>query len=188
MNIFLGVDQSLRGTGLVVLDVSGAILFQRLVKPGALRGPERLAHVRGALRDALVAHKPSYAALEGYSYDSTGRVFQLGEVGGVVQLAFWDAQVPFRVVTPAALKKYVANNHQASKRQMLDATRIKWGVDFEKEDDLCDAYGLARILRGIACNDSIVRHELEVIRELTTPPEKKPAAAKVTRSKIKISI
>ena len=188
MRTFLGVDQSLRGTGLVVLSETGDILLQRLVQPSSLRGVERLAFIREALQEALVAYKPSCAALEGYSYGSTGRVFELGEAGGVVKLTLWEAEVPFLTVTPAALKKYVANKHQADKQQMLDATLLKWGVDFGKEDDLCDAYGLARILRGIACNDSIVRHELEVIRELTTPAEKKPPGSRAPRGKIKISI
>lgn len=188
MRTFLGVDQSLSGTGLVVLSDAGDILLQRLVQPASLRGVERLAAIRGAIREALDAFKPVSAALEGYSYGSTGRVFQLGELGGLVQMAFWDAGVPFHTVTPAALKKFVANKHQATKEQMLEATRTKWKIDFGNEDDLCDAYGLARILKAIACQDSMVRHELEVIVELTQPVPVKTPGAKASRGKIKVSI
>ncbi len=187
MRLFLGVDQSLNGTGLVVLDEVGAIRLQRQVQPAALRGVARLALIRAAVREAL-EYKPVTAALEGYSYNSTGRVFQLGEVGGLVQLAFYDAGVSFLVVTPAALKKFVANNHQASKKQMIDATKDKWGVDFNADDDQCDAHGLAQILRAVALNNSTVRHELEVVKELTAKPEKKLAAVQATRGKTKFSV
>lgn len=188
MRTYLGVDQSLRGTGLVVLSDAGDILLQRLVRPAARRGVERLAYIRGELQAALTAHRPTHAALEGYSYDSTGKVFQLGEVGGLVQLAFWDADVPFEVVAPAALKKFVANNHQATKTQMLAATRKKWHTDFGDDDNLCDAHGLAQILRAMACNDTIVRHELEVIQALREPPKKTSAVKQTAKSKVKISL
>jgi Holliday junction resolvasome RuvABC endonuclease subunit len=188
MRTFLGVDQSLRGTGLVVLSETGDILLQRLVQPSSLRGVERLAFIRGELREVLERHQPYRAALEGYSYDSTGRVFQLGELGGLVQLAFWDAGVPYLMVPPASLKKFVANNGKAEKEQMLKATLSKWHVDFQEEDDLCDAHGLAQIQRTIACDDSTARHELEVIRELLAPPKKPAGATKATRSKVTVSL
>lgn len=188
MRTFLGVDQSLRGTGLVVLSETGVILLQRLVQPASLRGVERLGFIRAELREVLQRHQPHRAALEGYSFDSTGRVFQLGELGGLVQLAFWDAQVPFMMVPPASLKKFVSGNGKAEKEQMLKATLDKWQIDFHEEDDLCDAHGLAQILRTIACDDSMVRYELEVIRELLAPPKKPAGATKATRSKVKVSI
>ena len=188
MRTFLGVDQSLRGTGLVVLSATGDVLLQRLVQPASLRGVARFAFIRGELREVLERYQPYRAALEGYSFDSTGRVFQLGELGGLVQLAFWDTGVPYLTVPPSSLKKFVAGNGKAEKKTMLKATLDKWHIDFQDEDDLCDAHGLAQILRTIACDDSTVRYELEVIRELTAPPKKPAGAAKATRSKVKVSI
>lgn len=188
MRTFFGVDQSLRGTGLVVLNEAGDILLQRLVQPAPLRGVERLAFIRSALQSALTTYNPWRAALEGYSFDSTGRVFQLGELGGLVQMAFWDAQVPFITVPPASLKKFVTGSGKAEKAQMLKATLDKWHIDFQDEDDLCDAHGLAQILRTIACDDSTVRYELEVIRELLAPPKKPAGATKATRSKVSVSL
>ena len=188
MRTFLGVDQSLRGTGLVVLSETGDVLLQRLVQPASLRGVERLAFIRGEIREVLASYQPSRAALEGYSFASTGRVFQLGELGGLVQLAFWDAGIAFMTVPPASLKKFVSGHGKAEKEQMLKATLDKWQIDFADEDDLCDAHGLAQILRTIECDDSTVRHELEVIRELLSPPKKPAGATKATRSKVKVSL
>jgi len=188
MRTFLGVDQSLRGTGLVVLNEAGALLLQRLVEPASLRGVERLAYIRDELRQVLQAHTPTLAALEGYSFDSTGRVFQLGELGGLVQLSFWDAGIPYLTVPPASLKKFVSGYGKADKEKMLSSTLDKWGVDFDGEDDLCDAHGLAQITRAVVCDNSVVRHELEVIRDLTAPPKKPAGATKATRSRVRVSM
>lgn len=185
---YLGVDQSLRRTGLVVLNDDGDLLLRRPVATGQLRAAARLAAIRDALRAAVDEYKPVQAALEGYSYGSTGKVFQLGEVGGVLQLELFDAQVPFIVVTPAHLKKYVANNAQADKELMLRKAKEKWGIDFGDEDDVCDAYGLARILRALVHKDTSFRHELEVIHELTSPPKALPRVARAAKGKITVSV
>lgn len=182
MRLFLGVDQSLRKTGVVVLSEAGDVVLRRLVQPGDLRGVARLAFLRNELMGVLTEYRPVSAALEGYSYDSTGKVFELGEAGGTVKMSFWDAKVPFHVVAPSALKKFVANNHQASKDVMLRKTLEKWGVDFQGEDDLCDAHGLSRILRAIDKKDSAYRNELEVIHELTAPSEPTSRVSKAARS------
>jgi Holliday junction resolvasome RuvABC endonuclease subunit len=188
MRTYLGVDQSLRSTGIVVLDDAGQILIQQAVATKQLRDVARLAAIRSAVQDALVRFRPCRAALEGYSYDSTGKVFQLGEAGGMVKLAFWDARVPFLTVAPAQLKKYVANNHQASKELMLQRTREKWAVDFGDADDVCDAHGLAHIMRAIDVKDTKLRNELEVIHELLSPAKKPALTSKTAKSKISVSI
>lgn len=188
MRTYLGVDQSLRKTGVVVLSETGTIVLRHLIQPASLRGAARLAYIRDALRDVISEHRPASAALEGYSYDSTGKVFELGEAGGVVKLCFFDAQIPSYVVSPAALKKFVADNHQATKEQMLRKTLDKWGVDFQKEDDLCDAHGLSRIVRSVEKKDCVRRNELEVVHDLTTPVELPTPTRKTARSKVRVSV
>lgn len=188
MSLFLGIDQSLQRTGLVVLGIDGELRHRQPVATGSLRGAPRLASIRDTVRSVIREHRPTQAALEGYAYGATGKVFQLGEVGGILQLLLLDEGVPFVIVAPAQLKKYVANNHQADKATMIRKTAEKWGVAFGDEDDVCDAYGLAQILRGAARKDTTLRHELEVILELTTPPKKKTRALQATKGKVTVSV
>ena len=188
MTVFLGIDQSLQRTGLVVLGIDGELRHRQPVATGSLRGAPRLAAIRDTVRAVIREHKPSHAALEGYSYGSTGKVFQLGEVGGILQLLLLDEGIPFTIIAPAQLKKYVANNHQADKATMLRKTAEKWGVSFGDEDDVCDAYGLAQVLRGMFRKDTTLRYELEVILELTTSPKKKTRALQATKGKVTVSV
>lgn len=165
--MYLGIDQSLRSSGVAVVSESKESVYLGRILPGKLTGVQRLAAVRTAIRDVLAAAPlVKFAALEGYAYDvGAGRVFELGEVGAVVKLALHDAGVPFIVVPPASLKQFVADHGQAKKEQMRQAVLKKWGQDVVQDDE-CDAFGLAQLARSFHLNQGTTRAELEVLKKL----------------------
>lgn len=188
MRTFLGVDQSLVRTGVVVLDEDGDMLLRRVIVPGELRDAARLCMIRNLVAAAVAEYKPVAAAFEGYSFESTNRAFALGELGGIVQVVFFDAEVPYRQIPPKTLKRFVTGNGDADKQKMLDVTKNKWKIDFGDEDDLCDAYGLARLLLAIDNPKKLtVRHELEVVQGLLAP-KKETLTSRTAKSKITISL
>lgn len=171
--MYLGIDQSLRSSGVAVLSGAQEVLFNGTVTPGKLTGVHRLACIRDAIRDVL-ASEPGicFAALEGYAYDvGAGRVFELGEVGGAMKLVLHDAGIPFVVVPPASLKQFVAGSGSATKEQMRQAVLKKWGLDIEQNDE-CDAYGLAQVARSVHLNTGSTRAELEVLKKLRDTTKK----------------
>jgi Holliday junction resolvasome RuvABC endonuclease subunit len=165
--MYIGVDQSLRSTGVVAISAEGTLVRTTRIVPKKLTGVQRLAAIRTELENTLLCSTPiRFAALEGYAYDvGAGRVFELGEVGAVVKLIFYDAKLPFIVVPPASLKQFVAGHGQAKKDQMRQAVFKKWGQDI-KQDDECDAYGLAQVARAFHLNKGTTRAELEVLKKL----------------------
>jgi Holliday junction resolvasome RuvABC endonuclease subunit len=67
-------------------------------------------------------------AVEGYSFGSRhSQAHALGELGGVVRLALWEAGVPFVDVAPALLKKYATGHGNAPKEQVLAAAIRRLG-------------------------------------------------------------
>lgn len=183
--MFLGIDQSLTSTGLAVVPRDGhqpAVLMN--IPTGSLRGAHRLAHIRDTLRDVIEATRPVHAALEGYSFGSVNRSFDLGEVGGIVRLMLHDYRIPFLAVPPTSLKKFVVNKSEATKEDMMAGVEVRWQQVID-QDDACDAYCLAKVARQLVVRDSILRYELEVIHALTKPKEKKPSVAK---SRTKLSL
>lgn len=96
---------------------------------------------------------------------STHFAMDLGEVGGIVRLAFFKAQVPFEIVPPSSLKKFVANNGAADKDEMSRAVEKYYGQVIT-QNDICDAYGLAQVARVADTGRSLRRCELEVTRDL----------------------
>ena len=172
--MYLGIDQSLRCSGVAVIGRDQEVAYIGTVTPGKLTGAPRLGAIRLAIRD-LCAAEPDieFAALEGYSYGSgAGRTFELGEVGAVVKLTLWDAGIPFVVVPPASLKQFVSGNGSSDKERMRLAVLSKWGIDFADRDDECDAYGLAHVARAVHMGVGKTRAELEVVKKLKDTTKK----------------
>jgi len=173
--MFLGIDQSLRSSGVAVISKDQKVQYLGRILPGKLAGVSRLGYIRNALREVLAAEPDiAYAALEGYAYDvGAGRVFELGEVGAVVKMVLHDGAIPFLIVPPASLKQFVAGNGQAKEDQMRDAVLKKWGHAVAQDDE-CDALGLAQVARSFHLNKGTTRSELEVLKKLRDTDKKMP--------------
>lgn len=180
--MYLGIDQSLRSTGVAVLTEALELVELRTIVPGSRSGAPRLAFIRDALRGIASRYPVKRACLEGYAYDVTvGMVFQLGEVGGLVRLLLHDLSIPFDVAAPAQLKKFAGVSPQADKEKVQKGIEAKWSVKID-QNDAADAYVLARIARALELKVSTVRSELEVVKAILTPPE---VITKTARSRVK---
>ena len=168
MSLYLGIDQSLTSTGVAVL-APGENLPRALfnISPGELRDGARLAFIRAQLSACLDKHAITQAALEGYAYAATGKVFELGEVGGVLKCLLAERSIPHVVVAPVLLKKFVCNFVGADKDDMRAAVLKKWQIDIAQNDQ-CDAYGLAKVAQVYSGHLSGYREELEVVKSLKT--------------------
>jgi crossover junction endodeoxyribonuclease RuvC len=167
--VFLGVDQSLTGTGLCVLSDEGVLVASATVTPEDLRDGARLAFIKQAVATMLPG--VVFAALEGYSYNSVGHVFELGEIGGVVKVALLEAGVPYVVVPPVLVKKFATGKATADKDDMALAAKAR-GCVFS-DDNQADAFFLAHIARAYAKNAAKHRCEMEVLHTLRNPPKAK---------------
>lgn|GEM_PF-3017346 len=175
----IGIDQSATGTAAVELDTIGdevnrvvfyadnkrdskeleeiGALPPRKVKAGDEQGvTQRLVELREVLGDFLQSSgNIMNAALEGYAFARQAFSHSLGEVGGLVRLALWDAGIPFRVYDPQAVKIFSAGKGNAKKHEVMEAVERKWGFQtsrFGKPDgaggNVADAYVIARMLRA----------------------------------------
>ena len=164
---YLGIDQSLRNTGVCVLNEFGELHRVFTVHPRGLHGVKRLAAIQAALRPHLEG--VACAALEGYAYGKTMGAHQLGEVGAAVQLLLEMEKVRFIAVAPTAVKKFATGQSTATKEMMISA------VPFRVDDDhQADAYALARIAYLYATGaPTTKRAQLEVVQHLKNPSVKK---------------
>lgn len=167
---YLGVDQSLSGTGLCLLGSQGEVLALQTVDPGKRRDAERLAFIRDAVRELFP--DVSRVAFEGYSYGSFGNAhFQLGEIGGVLQVAAWDAGISYETVPPALLKKYANGNPHATKEAVIEAAQ-RLGITPE-DDNQADAFFLASIAKDLDAKEMPrTRARIEVIHRIRNPKVK----------------
>jgi len=133
----IGIDPSLTATGIALPD--GTTLTIRT----NLRGMERLAEIRSTILG--LAFEIDLVVIEGYSYGSGHGAHQLGELGGTIRLALWDAVIPYVDVAPTARAKYATGRGNAGKHLVVSELSARTGRAFH-DDNQADAY----ILRAMA--------------------------------------
>lgn len=167
--VFLGIDQSLAGTGLCVLSDEGAVVTSATITPEGLRDGARLAFIKQAVAPLLAGVQ--FVALEGYSYNSVGHVFELGEIGGVLKVLLVEHSLSYVVVPPVLVKKFATGKTTADKAAMVLAAKAR-GCAFT-DNNQADAFFLAHIARAYVKNTAKYRCELEVLHTLLSPPKSK---------------
>jgi crossover junction endodeoxyribonuclease RuvC len=160
-SIFVGIDQSLNSTGYYIINQNPEVDdIKGLIKPGNRRGAKRLSYIFNKLQEILSEYEASdvLVCMEGYAYDyREGKVFELGEVGGIVKLCLHNMGILFFRVPPSDLKKFATGRGSASKEKMTKAMK-------ERQNDIADAKGLALIAQEICLKETKERSKLEVIK------------------------
>jgi len=164
---YLGIDQSLSGTGLCILDEGGNIVKTGLISPKKINGVERLDFISKQVVSFIGENCSSYDEIrlsrEEYSFSSKGAsLFNLGELGGVVDLTIYrlfsnhmtDIAVQYYRIPSGVHKKYVIKNGnakkgstKAEKQKYLDLVKKHSGESFD-DDNIADAFMIAKTLRA----------------------------------------
>jgi len=143
--IFVGLDPSFNGTGIIVLGSQGEIIKQTLHKAKEGEVEERLLDIEEKIKFIPTIPRLEIVYIEGPSYSSSGAfILQMGALHYLIRLIFLKKKINYKVIAPGTLKKFVAGTGLAKKELMLLKTYKKWGVEFSY-NNLCDAYGLARM-------------------------------------------
>lgn len=182
---FIGIDSSLRRPAFVVFDDVGDLVAGAAYDvPVALRGAPRLAAIRTVLANALDGCDAALTGcIEGPSLDSPHREFDLGEVSGVCrEYCFGAHGCDPHVVPPSTLKLFTTGHGDADKTAMIHAVKRHWGFDAGEDDDLADAYALARLARALVHGPGSRRCEHDVVKAILHPPPPKRRVRK-TRPK-----
>ena len=144
----LGIDASLRGTGLAVIEQQGSRTASRhweVVKIGA-QAPhsECLRTIRERVDAVLAAHKPGAAAIEGGFFFKNAKVaLVLGEVRGVAIACCAAAGVPVFEYSPRRAKQNITGWGAAPKEQVARMVMAVLGLPEAPPPDATDALALA---------------------------------------------
>lgn len=163
----IGVDQSLTATGFVVLDERANIEEKKIIK-SKLKGVERLLELEEELHASLHLYRGdiNVVYIEGYSFGSrVGQAFSIGELGGIFRRCLTKFPVSYKVIPPTVLKKFVTGKGNAKKELILKEVLKKWNVDLD-DNNLADAYGLARMAWAYTHRKGLHKYEEEVLNKL----------------------
>lgn len=144
--MFVGIDHSLTGTGVVVIDQDGCILEQKLIKTTNDEIDEvRMTRIIDEISFVPKIVRLKRVYIEGPSYMSTGQaVLQMGALHYLIRIFLYRKKVKYKIIAPGTLKKFITGSGAAKKEQMLLNIYKKWGVEF-KDNNIADAYSLARL-------------------------------------------
>jgi Holliday junction resolvasome RuvABC endonuclease subunit len=149
----MGLDLSLTGCGIVVLDEAGVPVFQRvsgysLKRTSSVREKvERLVDIAIDVISAAKDNDVSAVGIEGHAFASVrGTQYDLGELHGVVKTQLWLAlQLEPVVIAPMSARKMVFGSGKMKKREVM-AELSKRGLSFTDHNE-GDAYVIAEALR-----------------------------------------
>lgn len=161
-------------SGVVILNQEFKIESQNLIKVKS-RGAERLVDIERAFDFIIQPYRKEHEVevfVEGYAYGAKYQRESLAELGGIIRRYLFLSGLDFWIVPPNSLKLFVTGTGRASKNYMKKCTKEKWNEIF-KSDDVCDAYGLARLgmnitkaLSGVQGYAHLPQNEREVIKEM----------------------
>lgn len=149
--IAIGLDLSLTGTGVIVLN-DGKIVEQKLIKSKPVPDGKpideviRIRTIVDQISELVSKNKPDIAVIEGLAFmvrNATALV-QLSALNYFTRLMLMNCDVPFIIVAPTSLKKFITGNGASKKDVMLMETFKRYGVTI-LDDNENDAYGLAQV-------------------------------------------
>lgn len=147
--VVLGIDPSLRGTGLAVLqfqpDQPIKLLCSETVKlRRSLPMPDCLGQIWRAVHSLLNAHPVDHVALEGSIYvQNTQTALLLGAARGAAIAAAAGQSLPVFEYAPLRIKQAVVGFGRASKPQVAKTVRSLLGLEYTLKPDEADAAGVA---------------------------------------------
>ena len=161
MKYFLGIDQSFRSSGIVILDESAAVIVATtVVAPKDIDIFSRALFVAEAISNQFIkVHNPTIIGLEGLAFSNIGNATRdlAGLQFTIVNYLRGNhncTEDNLIIVPPTSLKKFATTKGNAKKEVMVDFLPENVLELFQKKNykkttglyDVTDAYWIARYL------------------------------------------
>ena len=144
MSVYAGIDYSLTSPAICVYDTKdGDFCFDNvqayfrsnlkrfeLFEEGNLHGEnheswdsdmDRFDDIAEWAMDIMGEYKVKTAFLEGYSFGSTGRVFNIAENTAILKYNMWHNYIDCEIIAPTTVKKFATGSGNANKEKMHDS-------------------------------------------------------------------
>ena len=87
---------------------------------------------------------PKLVIIEGYAFGrQVGRFFDIGELGGIVKSYLYKNEIPYLIMSPLSLKKWITGSARGDKSQIIMRIFKKYKIEFD-DNNKADAFVLAR--------------------------------------------
>ena len=149
--IYVGIDQSMTGTGVVVFDEQANLLGENLIETKA--GTHPMDEVHRIVTLFAETHKfvtslsngrKVCAVMEDFAFSQTNQMAKLGGLGWHFRIMMSRTDWHFGVCGTQILKKFVTGKGTSEKEQVMLNCYKRWTFD-PSDNNIADAYVLGRI-------------------------------------------
>ena len=130
--MIIGIDPSLTATAICTQNGSSPPEFKLISTekdkdlPPSVDYTLRLMKIRDDVRSVVDNYKEiEFAAIEGLSFGSTGRLAELGGLSYFIREIFVEKKISFIVIPPTVLKKFWCGKGNCSKVDMIKEAMIR---------------------------------------------------------------
>lgn len=142
--IYVGLDLSLVRTGYGIIGSTGQVNDWGVIAPKKINGPERLVFIRDSVL-GMLPEGPLVICVEGYAMGAKGKVFHIGELGGVIRSALWErGDCAILSLPPTSLKMFATGHGGAPKDRMVEAANRAFQLTIT-DDNMADALHCASV-------------------------------------------
>lgn len=167
----LGLDLSLTGTGVVLLE-DDRIKLELLIKskPTEQKRPvdeiERLVLIKRKIISIIEEHKPDLVVIENLAFLAKGTsLTQLSYLNYVIRAYLWENKIKFFLVAPPSLKKFITGHGKAQKEEVMESIFKTYHVA-ETDSNIADAFVLSLIGRTFLNQSATEVHQKDVLELL----------------------
>lgn len=162
---YVGIDPSLAGSGLVILDNGANVLEEVSLKAGTEDDPLRFMKLTQRIRKHLNP-ATDRVLIEGFSFGSRGKgVSSMYGIGWCIRIMLTQEVFKWEEVPPASLKKFASNKGNAKKEDLVLPVFKKWGFE-SSSNDITDGYIMARMAWSMHNPDGLLEYEKEVLKKI----------------------
>lgn len=167
--IQIGIDLSLTGTGVVVLE-DGEIVVEKLIKSKPTKKKtyteeiERILGIKIEIIKIIEKYEPNLVLIEGMAFmaRNTTALVQLAGLNYLIREYLFQYNIPFAIVAPTSLKKFITGSGGSKKDVMLMEIYKKYNIAFV-DDNIADAFSLAKIGEALNSDMQLNKTEQEVV-------------------------
>lgn len=143
---FIGIDPSLTGNAIVIINDSGEIVHEQLIstnKECYINPEQRILDIFDQMDYMFHAVRLEGVYLEGLAYSSNSTtLFERCGLMYLIATRLMKEDIRYSIIPPTQLKKWHTTDGHADKKMMMRVAKCKYGIDFQ-DDNICDAYCLA---------------------------------------------
>lgn len=142
----LGIDLSLTGTGLVLLEHRTRVIARKVFGTDAEQDlMARCSEVASEVLQWIEVGKPDVICVEDYAITPNGgNVIKLVSLGAVIRYFFRQKGISYYTVPPNTLKMFATGKGNAGKEQVMMHVYKKWTFEAVDNNE-ADAYVLAKM-------------------------------------------